>query len=111
MESPQLNHEFSPIYGDNRHYSARADLRSKSTGTGIFVTPTTVIHYTHSVGITMLLWVCGSIAAIAGTLVYIEFGLTTPRYLFGREKKSVPRNGGELHYVRPSNYSNLFPRL
>lgn len=49
----------------------------------------------------MLLWVCGSIAAIAGTLVYIEFGLTTPRYLFGRTKRSVPRNGGELHYVGP----------
>lgn len=52
----------------------------------------------------MLLWVCGCIAAIAGTLVYIEFGLTTPRYLFGRKKISVPRNGGELHYVCPSYY-------
>lgn len=52
----------------------------------------------------MLLWVCGCIAAIAGTLVYIEFGLTTPRYLFGRTKISVPRNGGELHYVCPSYF-------
>ena len=29
----------------------------------IYVTPTTAIRNTHSVGITMLLWVCGSVAA------------------------------------------------
>lgn len=48
----------------------------------------------------MLFWLCGSICTMAGILVYIEFGLTTPRYLFGRKKISVPRNGGELHYFR-----------
>lgn len=47
----------------------------------------------------MLFWVAGAVAAMAGILVYIEFGLTTPRYQFGRRKISVPRNGGELHYV------------
>ena len=72
--------------------------RTKSAGTGIFVTPTTVFHYTHSVGIKMLVWLCGSIAAIAGTLIYIEFGLTTPS--FGRNEITVPRN----HYVCPSYY-------
>ena len=55
----------------------------------------------------MLLWVCGCIAATAGTLVYIEFGLTIPRYVFGSNTISVPRNGGELHYVRTSYLSKL----
>lgn len=68
-------------------------------GTGIFVTPTTVIQHTRSVGLTILFWLFGAIASLAGILVYIEFGLTTPRYRFGRQKKSVPRNGAELHYV------------
>lgn len=62
------------------------------------------MQYTHSVGITMLFWFFGAVAAMAGILVYIEFGLTTPRYQFGSRqsgsrKISVPRNGGELHYV------------
>ena len=87
------------------------------------MTPTKVVRYTHSVGITLLFWLCGAIAAMAGILVYMEFGLTTPRYTFtswttprnllmagaegkdeseddGEDQKvSVPRNGGELHYV------------
>lgn len=68
-------------------------------GTGIFQTTTTVMQYTDGVGITMLFWFFGAVAAMAGILVYIEFGLTTPRYRFGNRKISVPRNGGELHYV------------
>lgn len=71
-------------------------------GTGIFLTPTKVIQYTNSVGIALLLWLAGAVAAMAGILVYMEFGLTTPRYYFnGRGKISVPRNGAEIHYVSP----------
>jgi hypothetical protein len=48
----------------------------------------------------LLLWLAGAIAAISGIFVFIEYGLMTPRYNFeGRGKISVPRSGGELHYI------------
>ncbi|KAL1648359.1 hypothetical protein SLS58_002112 [Diplodia intermedia] len=33
-------------------------------------------------------------------MVFIEFGLTTPRYLIDGRKEAVPRNGGELVYLQ-----------
>ena len=55
-----------------------------------------------SVGYALIFWVIGAIAAMAGVLVYTEFGLTVPRLkIEGQEvKESVPRNGGEKNYVR-----------
>ncbi|MCJ1460573.1 hypothetical protein MMC28_010955 [Mycoblastus sanguinarius] len=82
-------------------FSVVCIICNRMIGTGIFSTPTTVIQYTHGVGITLLFWLGGAIAAMAGILVYMEFGLTTPRYYFmGQGKISVPRNGGELHYLK-----------
>jgi amino acid transporter len=54
---------------------------------------------TGSVGISILFWLIGGIASMAGILVYTEFGLTIPRHDFDGEKKSVPRSGGEKNYV------------
>lgn len=48
-----------------------------------------------SIPASMLFWLAGMIIALAGTMVFIEFGLTIPR-LHG---ESVPRNGGEKNYV------------
>jgi hypothetical protein len=71
-------------------------------GTGIFRTPTTVMQGTDSVGYTLIFWVIGAIVAMAGVLVFTEFGLAVPRLkIEGQEiKESVPRNGGEKNYVR-----------
>lgn len=71
-------------------------------GTGIYRTPSTVINGTQSVGVTLLFWFCGACAAFAGTVVYTEFGLSIPRYVWRGDVVSVPRNGGELNYVRLS---------
>jgi hypothetical protein len=56
---------------------------------------------TDSVGYALIFWVIGAIVAMAGVLVYTEFGLSVPRLLIeGQEmKESVPRNGGEKNYV------------
>lgn len=56
----------------------------------------------------MLFWLFGAISAMAGVLVYIEYGLTTPRYRFSSGKISVPRNGGELYYVRGSSSAGAY---
>jgi hypothetical protein len=59
---------------------------------------------TSSVGLSLIFWVLGAVVAIAGALVFSEFGLTVPRIqIEGQgEKESVPRNGGEKNYVRCS---------
>ena len=77
-------------------------IANRMIGTGIFTTTTKVIQHTQSVGITFLFWLSGAVATVAGILVYMEFGLTTPRYFFSSygRKISVPRNGGELHYLK-----------
>ncbi|GME65406.1 Amino acid/polyamine transporter I [Neofusicoccum parvum] len=69
-------------------------------GSGIFKTPTTLMKGTQSVGVTLMFWFCGALATIAGAMVFVEFGLTTPRYLIDGRKEAVPRNGGELNYLQ-----------
>ena len=54
---------------------------------------------THSVGITLLFWLCGAIYTFAGTHLHIEYGLTTPRYEFEGVEQGIPRSGGALIYV------------
>ena len=69
-------------------------------GTGIFISPGTVYQDTQNVGFCLLFWVFGAINAFAVSYLYIEFGLNIPRYpTIG----PVPRNGGELNYVRYNN--------
>jgi hypothetical protein len=74
-----------------------ADLRV--AGTGIFLSPGTAFIGTQNVGVSLLFWIFGAINAIAVSYLYIEFGLNIPRY----DRTPVPRNGGELNYVRYNN--------
>ena len=57
---------------------------------------------TQSVGVTLLFWFGGAATAIAGTFVFIELGLNIPRYVIDGSKEAIPKNGGELNYVRKS---------
>ncbi|KAJ1323653.1 High affinity methionine permease [Microdochium nivale] len=56
-------------------------------GTGIFATPGTILALSGSVGLAMIIWVVGLIIAVAGTLVYVEWGT------------AIPKNGGEKNYL------------
>ncbi|KAF2685996.1 amino acid transporter [Lentithecium fluviatile CBS 122367] len=69
-------------------------------GTGIFNSPTTIMHGTGSVGITLLFWVVGAIYTTAGAYLSVEFGLTTPRHKFEGVKQGIPRSGGTLNYLQ-----------
>lgn len=73
---------------------------NRMMGSGIFKTPTTLMKGTQSVGVSLMFWFCGALATLAGAMVFIEFGLTTPRYLIDGRKEPVPRNGGELNYLQ-----------
>jgi hypothetical protein len=61
---------------------------------------------TGSVGISLFLWLAGGLYTIAGTYMYIEFGLTIPRYVFNGVDQGIPRSGGTLNYLQYT-----FPRL
>ena len=68
------------------------------------------MHATRSPGVTLMFWLVGAITAVAGAILYIEFGLTIPRHLIDGKSEPVPRNGGDLNYVKKyqlCSYHNL----
>ena len=75
-------------------------------GSGIFITPKSILHYAGSFGASLVMWLVGALVAIAGGLCYIELGLL------------VKRGGGESGYLTEaysfkmrSKWSELFGSL
>ncbi|KAF0638008.1 hypothetical protein FPSE5266_10875 [Fusarium pseudograminearum] len=73
---------------------------NRMIGTGIFDSPKTVMRGVQSPGIAILLWLCGCVYALSGAHVYVEYGLNVPRYVIDGIEQSVPRSGGDLHYLQ-----------
>ena len=48
-------------------------------GTGIFVSPRSVLKYTGSVGMSLIVWVISGVMAIVGAFCYVELGNYAPR--------------------------------
>ncbi|EPS30529.1 High-affinity methionine permease [Penicillium oxalicum] len=68
-------------------FSATLLIFNRVIGTGIFATPGTILALTGSVGLSLLMWGIGTVVAIAGTAVYLEWGT------------AIPKNGGEKNYL------------
>ncbi|KKA31084.1 hypothetical protein TD95_001795 [Thielaviopsis punctulata] len=68
-------------------FSAIFLIVNRIIGTGIFATPGTILSLSGSVGLSLFIWVIGSLIAAAGTAVYLEFGT------------AIPKNGGEKNYL------------
>ncbi|WZH39182.1 amino acid permease-domain-containing protein [Fusarium acuminatum] len=62
--------------------------------------PRRVMLGVRSPGIAILFWLCGCAYALAGAHVYVEYGLNVPRYVIDGVEQSVPRSGGDLHYLQ-----------
>lgn len=62
-------------------------ILNRMIGTGIFATPSAIFSLSGSVGLSLLMWVAGTVIAASGLLVYMEFGT------------GIPRNGGEKNYL------------
>lgn len=89
-------------------------------GSGIYVTPAIILRSTNSVGISLLLWTFGAIVGIASLLVWLELGLSIPKFEIpdrdmteSRRQgdtaiQAVPRNGGEKNYLE---YIYRLPKL
>ncbi|KAF2272400.1 uncharacterized protein EI97DRAFT_445851 [Westerdykella ornata] len=98
-----LNDEHHVATKTTRHplglFSVVAIILQQMIGTGIFRTPWTLMQVTGSVGITLIFWFVGAITAMAGAVLYIEFGVSLPRHLIDGRVEPVVRNGGDLNYV------------
>ena len=80
-------------------FSTTCMLINFTIGAGIFETPKSVWLGTGTVSAALFMWCIGSLTAFAGLLVYLELGLTIPRYRVRGKWRSVPRSGGEKNYV------------
>ncbi|KAK4693144.1 hypothetical protein P7C71_g4203, partial [Lecanoromycetidae sp. Uapishka_2] len=86
-------------------------ILNRTIGSGIYVTPAIVLKSTNSVGISLLLWAFGAVAGNSALLVWLELGLSIPKFEVadrdaaearpeGETKlEPVPRNGGEKNYL------------
>ncbi|KAG9660559.1 hypothetical protein KCU64_g3120, partial [Aureobasidium melanogenum] len=76
-------------------------IANRMIGTGVFDAPTSILRDDRNIGSSLMLWLAGCFATLAGTLIYIEYGTTIPRYKFDHvaRPRFVPRNGGELVYM------------
>ncbi|KAF7304365.1 High affinity methionine permease [Mycena chlorophos] len=67
--------------------SAAFLIFNRVIGTGIFATPSVILHSSGSAGVALLMWILGALIAAAGTTVYVELGT------------GLPRSGGEKNYL------------
>ncbi|KAI4181528.1 MAG: hypothetical protein LQ346_006757 [Caloplaca aetnensis] len=83
---------------------------NRTIGSGIYVTPAIVLRATNSVGISLFLWTFGALFGLSGLLVWLELGLSIPKFqppdegtdsLRNGERpfENVPRSGGEKNYL------------
>ncbi|KAL8877564.1 MAG: hypothetical protein Q9198_004439, partial [Flavoplaca austrocitrina] len=83
-------------------------ILNRTIGSGIYVTPAIVLRATNSVGISLLLWTFGAVFGLCGLLVWLELGLSIPKFQPQEEGaasidgdgplENVPRSGGEKNY-------------
>ena len=69
-------------------FSSVAYVVGSIIGSGIFITPQTILCRTGSFGLSMIVWVIGGIVAMAGGLCYIELGLL------------IRKSGGDFSYIK-----------
>uniref|UniRef100_A0A1I8BMW9 AA_permease domain-containing protein n=1 Tax=Meloidogyne hapla TaxID=6305 RepID=A0A1I8BMW9_MELHA len=64
-------------------------------GSGIFVSPTSILRHTGCVGLSLCVWAVGALIAACGALVYVELGT------------SIRKSGGDFAYLSHANWHPL----
>ena len=79
-------------------------------GSGIFITPSNILCYTQSFGLSMILWAAGGLVALCGGLCYAELGVLVKKsgstyafilegYSFRRKNKCLTMIGSLLAFL------------
>ncbi|KAK0634057.1 amino acid permease-domain-containing protein [Immersiella caudata] len=91
-------------------FSVSCLIFNRMIGSGVFNSSSVIYSNTQSIGVSIMIWLVGISMALSGVILYIELGLTVPRYRLGgsKEKTAVVRSGGELPYL---NYFFKLPRF
>ncbi|KAK3901884.1 amino acid permease-domain-containing protein [Staphylotrichum tortipilum] len=80
-------------------FSVACLLFNRMIGSGVFNSSSVIFYNTQSIGASLLMWLYGAATALSGLLLYIELGLTIPRWELGNGNWiSTPRSGAELVY-------------
>lgn len=81
-------------------FSVLCLIFNRMIGSGIFNATSVIFYNTQSIGIGLLLWFCGAALALSGVILYIELGLSIPRWPQpdGTVIATI-RSGGELPYL------------
>ena len=69
------------------YLAATSYVISNVIGSGIFITPTSILRMTNSVGLSLIVWVLCAVISMLGALSYIELGT------------SIPISGSDFAYV------------
>lgn len=100
-------------------FSVACTVWNRCIGSGIFVAPAIVLKATNSPGVSLLLWALGAFVGLCGLLVWLELGLSIPRFRVPRVGNdlndnedgaftNVPRSGGEKNYLEHIYHSPQF---
>ncbi len=90
--------------------SGVAVITGQIIGSGIYVTPKTILKYSGSFGVSFILWIFGAMVAVCGALCYIEVGLLAKKsggdyvyilkaYSFNRRNRAVQLLGSMLGFM------------
>ncbi|KIW08870.1 uncharacterized protein PV09_00794 [Verruconis gallopava] len=74
-------------------------VMNRMIGSGIFTNAGNMFRSTNSTGAALMLWLAGVLYATAGVIIYIEYGLSVPRWTVDGTKIAVPRSGGDMNYL------------
>ncbi|KAF2202669.1 amino acid transporter [Delitschia confertaspora ATCC 74209] len=100
FDNQRMRKEYTPSRQEKiKPFTVACLILNRSIGSGIFATPSKILQATNSVGISILFWALGGILISCGTLVWTEFGLSTPREHVDGKERAVPRSGGEKNYL------------